>query len=142
MTPAFFLEYHPAQMGDLSEHFSKSEFACPDCGRGRPSPALLAILEAARSLLGSTISITSGYRCAAHNAEIGGKEPSEHGNYSTEVTDAADIYCDNSRPRFYLVKTFLELGVRRLGIGDYHLHIGVGAGFPQDVIFPDKERQG
>lgn len=136
----FFFALFSPQMGNLSEHFSIEEFACPHCGQGLPSARLLEILEAARTATGIPFLITSGFRCAAHNAEVGGVEPSEHGNYLTGLSDAVDLYCVSSVVRFSLLKAFLALGVKRIGIGNAHLHIGVGVAFPQNVVFPDVEK--
>jgi uncharacterized protein YcbK (DUF882 family) len=65
-------------MGDLSEHFSKAEFACPCCGQAVVDPELVRGLEALRNLVDAPIRILSGYRCAAHNAEVGGRPDSQH----------------------------------------------------------------
>ena len=73
-------------MGDLSEHFSASEFACPHCGECKISPRLIAALEHLRAFSGVPIHVHSGYRCPVHNEQIGGKPHSEH-----MVGEAADI---------------------------------------------------
>lgn len=66
-------------MGDLSEHFSRHELACPCCDYFRLDPLLLTSLEELRFIGGEhPITITSGYRCAKHNHEIGGAELSYH----------------------------------------------------------------
>jgi uncharacterized protein YcbK (DUF882 family) len=41
-------------------------------------PALLARLEALRSIRGKPITIVSGYRCPPHNKAIGGASNSQH----------------------------------------------------------------
>jgi uncharacterized protein YcbK (DUF882 family) len=63
--------------GDLSEHFSRREFACHDnCGFDTVSPDLVKTLEWVRSLFpGSSITITSGCRCAKRNAQAKGSKP-------------------------------------------------------------------
>jgi uncharacterized protein YcbK (DUF882 family) len=74
-------------VGDLSQHFSRSEFDCPHCGAGCPSPQLVAILERLRGIVGGKpLSIVSGFRCVPHNAAVGGAQHSRHPN-----GDAADI---------------------------------------------------
>jgi uncharacterized protein YcbK (DUF882 family) len=65
-------------VGDLSEHFSKAEFACPCCGQVIVDAELVRGLEALRNLVDAPIRILSGYRCAAHNAEVGGRPNSQH----------------------------------------------------------------
>lgn len=65
-------------MGDLSEHFSKSELACHCCGQLKIESGLIVALEQLRALAGRAIVVHDGYRCAAHNLEVGGVTDSEH----------------------------------------------------------------
>jgi uncharacterized protein YcbK (DUF882 family) len=65
-------------MGDLSPHFSRKELACRCCGRLIVDPRLIEALEALRQLGGVSIVIHAGYRCPAHNREVGGVPNSEH----------------------------------------------------------------
>lgn len=62
-----------------SEHFSKKELACKCCGEPGPiKPELIAALEELRRLAGGPLIVNSGYRCARHNAEVGGAKASQH----------------------------------------------------------------
>lgn len=65
-------------MGDLSEHFSRSELSCRCCGRLRLDSRLLDGLEKLRALAGAPIIVYAGYRCPQHNREVGGVPRSEH----------------------------------------------------------------
>lgn len=65
-------------MGDLSPHFSKQELACHCCGRLKVDPRLIEALEALRQLAGVPIVVHAGYRCPAHNRQVGGVPNSEH----------------------------------------------------------------
>ena len=65
-------------MGDLSPHFSTAEFRCHHCGRVEVSPALIEALERCRRIHGRPLPIVSGWRCAAHNAAVGGAPRSQH----------------------------------------------------------------
>jgi len=66
-------------VGDLSQHFSRHEFLCRcGCRRGLPHPDLLRLLELRRTDLGLPINISSGGRCDAHNAAVGGSVLSAH----------------------------------------------------------------
>lgn len=63
-------------------HFNQSEFKCKHCGKlpsgGIPKKLLLR-LEALRAKCGNKpITITSGYRCPTHNANVGGATNSQH----------------------------------------------------------------
>ena len=65
-------------MGDLSAHFSRQELQCRCCGQLKIDSRLLDGLEALRALAGIPILVHAGYRCARHNAEVGGVPRSEH----------------------------------------------------------------
>ena len=65
-------------MGDLSQHFSRHEFACRCCGKAVVSAELIASLEALRDRIGTPIHILSGYRCPEHNRAVGGAASSQH----------------------------------------------------------------
>jgi uncharacterized protein YcbK (DUF882 family) len=65
-------------MGDLSAHFSRAEFACPDCGLFIHSETLLTALERLRAHTGRPLRILSGTRCRRHNAAVGGAPNSQH----------------------------------------------------------------
>lgn len=67
-------------MGDLSQHFSASEFECKDgCGYGQPHPLLIARLEKLREIIGGKpIRVVSGVRCPPRNAAVGGASRSRH----------------------------------------------------------------
>lgn len=69
-------------MGDVSEHFSYSEFQCKgkQCcgGAGAVSPDLVVALERLRNTWGRRLLVTSGYRCAKHNEQVGGAPNSQH----------------------------------------------------------------
>ena len=77
-------------MGDLSPHFSSSEFRSRD-GRSHPNREVLlrlvAHLEVLRCICGSRpLRVVSGYRSPAHNRAVGGASGSRH-----LTGDAADI---------------------------------------------------
>lgn len=65
-------------MGDLSEHFSTSEMACHHCGKLELDSKLVPALEQLRTLAGQPILVHDAYRCAIHNAQVGGAPHSEH----------------------------------------------------------------
>lgn len=76
----------------ISEHFTREEFACKcGCGFNTVDAELLRILEEIRSHFDAPIWITSGCRCARHNASPGvrGGKNSQH-----LLGRAADIVVD------------------------------------------------
>ena len=62
----------------VSPHFLLREFQCRCCGCVKLSPRLLERLEALREIWGRPVVVTSGYRCATHNAKVGGATRSLH----------------------------------------------------------------
>lgn len=78
-------------------HFKISELVCKHCGKGADilQPALLAALERVRVAYGKPMLVTSGYRCAYHNAEIGGARFSAH--KEGKAADVADPHGELGR---------------------------------------------
>ncbi len=53
-------------------------FRCRCCGRGRPDARFERLLAALQARRGERLRFTSGFRCAAHNARVGGAANSRH----------------------------------------------------------------
>lgn len=81
------------------KHFKPSEFTCKcGCGKNNINLKLVKILDEIREALGITV-VTSGCRCATHNAKVGGVPNSRH------VSDkAADFYVKNVSKSIVLAK--------------------------------------
>lgn len=62
----------------ITENFNLREFQCPCCHTVTLHPRLAASLQKLREAWGKPITVTSGYRCARHNAEAGGVPDSRH----------------------------------------------------------------
>lgn len=63
----------------LNQYFKLSEFECQcGCGYAQVDPDLLMILTTVREHFNKPITVTSGCRCAKHNAAIGGAPKSFH----------------------------------------------------------------
>jgi len=78
-------------VGDLSDHFSKSELCCKcGCDLCLVSPRLVNALEKLRALGPEPIVIHDGYRCEKHNKEVGGVGGSTH-----MTGEAADLHIKN-----------------------------------------------
>jgi len=67
-------------MGDLSKHFSRSEFACKcGCGFNTVDKELLELVELVRELNGNVpLTPNSGCRCTNYNRRVGGGTKSQH----------------------------------------------------------------
>lgn len=101
-------------MGDISEHFSREEFACKcGCGFDTVDVELVDVLERLRFWANSPIAVTSGCRCKNHNLKVGGSKDSLH-----KFARAADIKVKNIDPRD--VYEFLDaMYPDSLGVGLY-----------------------
>lgn len=74
-------------MGDMTTNFNRSEFECQcGCGKDDISPRLVRVLQTIRDTVEQPVKISSGCRCRARNAEVGGVEGSAH-----TTGEAADI---------------------------------------------------
>jgi uncharacterized protein YcbK (DUF882 family) len=108
-------------VGDLSEHFSRWEFACPDgCGFDTVDVEQIMILEAVWKHFGHRIHIISGCRCLTYNRSLvdkGGnrisKDTSQHvqgkaSDFRVESVQAKFVYA-------FLTNRFPD----RFGFGSY-----------------------
>ena len=74
-------EYSLAKDGakSLSPAFKVREFRCRDGSDAiMIDQTLVVLLQAIREHFGKAVTITSGYRTAAHNAAVGGAKSSQH----------------------------------------------------------------
>jgi len=65
-------------VGATGPHFSDAELACPHCRRSECTQKLVDALEEFRAAVQKPVLVNSAYRCAAHNAAVGGAKASEH----------------------------------------------------------------
>lgn len=125
-------------MGDLTQNFSRSEFACKcGCGLNTIDENLVDILQHSRTSTGLSYIINSGCRCPAYNEKVGGKSRSAH-----VACKAVDIDCDNSTTMYLMLKDFIrrfrriELGEKRYKDGRVSkwIHVDIDDSLPLDVI--------
>jgi uncharacterized protein YcbK (DUF882 family) len=110
-------------MGDLSPHFSRTEFRCKGTGKpGHPahdtvvSSHLVQHLEKLRSIVGRPLPIVSGYRCRWWNAKVGGAPAGQH-----PLGTAADIPAGYATVRQAEQAGFTGIGNR----GQWAVHVDV-----------------
>ena len=114
------------EMGNLSPHFSESEFACHcGCSPNVYALTLCQVLEYIRAYADDKpITVLSGYRCRKHNCNVGGARNSQH-----MLGRAADISVKWTDPNaiFYYAKAALKqvLGPRQGGVGLYDSFVHV-----------------
>lgn len=111
------------------QHFKLEEFECPCCGLSEMCIDFIEELDKAREEADISFVITSGYRCAKHNEEVGGKENSAH-TYGL----AADIAVNSSATRYKLLQALLPR-FRRIGIAKTFIHVDDDYTKPQEVCW-------
>ena len=95
LLPGYFRGYN---MGDISPHFNRSEFACQcGCDFDTVDVETLRVLEQVRQHFMQPITITSGCRCEEHNKRIGGASGSQHtkgraADFKVKATTPKEIY--------------------------------------------------
>lgn len=75
----------------MAKWFKIDEFDCPCCGQNWTQLDLVNALDNLRDDFGFPISVTSGYRCKKHNAEVGGVAGSQHVEGRAADLHAADL---------------------------------------------------
>lgn len=107
--------YTKGKKEKLSNNFVSTELDCKGndgcCKTTIIDPKLITYLQAIRDHFGKPITITSGYRCAKHNARVGGASNSRH-----TQGQAADIVVSGVAPR-EVAKFAESIGIK--GIGCY-----------------------
>lgn len=116
-----------------TSYFTDKELQCKcGCKEVNMNPDFLAKLNYARELAGKGWKVNSGYRCAKHNAAVGGAKKSSH-----TTGFAVDISAPTSQKKFEIVTCALKAGFNRIGIGKnfVHLDADTSAGHPANVIW-------
>jgi zinc D-Ala-D-Ala carboxypeptidase len=115
----------------LYPNFSESEFACHcGCGQAEMSPEFMHVLQSIRTEFGRPMTVTSGYRCPAHNEKIGGGP--EH-----PMGKAADIAVSNP-DAMRLVSIACRFRIPRIGVSQRagkarFVHIGGSTDLPHAI---------
>lgn len=114
-------------MGDLSAHFSRSEFRCRHCGALPPSRQLRHLVEHCerlRAIAGGPLVVVSGYRCPRHPVEVAKRRPGAH--YAPGAIDVKAGYCT---PQQAWAAGFLRVGVK--GRDGPVIHVDLKTGGPR-----------
>lgn len=111
-------------------YFEMYEFQCPCCATNETQVPFINKLDRARKIAGVPFKITSGYRCSAHNTQVGGVVMSAHRDGV-----ACDIACTSSSARFRIVHALIEVGFTRIGIGRDFIHVDMDDRKPNMLIW-------
>ena len=119
-----------ANMGDLTANFDLEEYACKcGCGVADIKQELAVKVQQVRDLVGRSIAINSGVRCARHNGNIGVSETSSHiGGW------AADLGYKGSGERYQLLNAAFQI-FDRVGIAKNFIHVDVDANKTAGVVW-------
>lgn len=107
-------EYTKGVAVQLSTNFKSTEFDCHGngcCTKTQVDQKLVEYLQNIRTHFGKAVNVSSGYRCATHNKNVGGATGSYHAK-----GQAADIYINGVAPA-EIAKYAESIGI--LGIGLY-----------------------
>jgi len=85
------------------------------------APTLMAVLRELEERTGLPLNISSGLR------------PGDPGEHATGK--AVDLAVSNSRDRYLVVSHALQLGVNRIGVYDWHVHLGVHEDYAPNVLW-------
>lgn len=119
----------------LSPAFKVREFRCRDGSDAiMIDQTLVVLLQAIREHFGKPVTITSGYRTAAHNTAVGGAKSSQH-----LLGRAADIQVQDTDPlavAAYAESLMPDWG----GVGRYPIKPGRARGWVHVDTRPNKSR--
>ena len=104
----------------LTANFAIYEFACKGsgcCSTVKIDSELVAILQKIRDHFGKPVYLNSAYRCAKHNAAVGGSS----GSYHTKGM-AADIRVEGEDPK-EVAKFAESIGVLGIGLYSNFVHV-------------------
>ena len=132
-----------SEWGTKYPDFKKSEFKCP-CGKCNGygdgiQTTLLITLQALRNEYGK-LDVTSGYRCPAHNKEVGGSSNSKHMNGA-----AADFYVAGFNNQSKRVAVVNELkgteyyNYAYTNVNNNHPNMGNVVHIDTKLVDPDKD---
>lgn len=104
-------------------------------------PDLLQALTELERRMGFELDVNSGYRDPEHNEDVGGVDNGEH---TYDPAEGADVFCQRSVTRFKMVSELIAMGIRRIGIGNTFIHIGIAKDKPQDCMwdyYPETKKE-
>lgn len=97
-------------------NFTRSEFECRcGCGLADMDPDFMERLQQLRSRVAFPFTVTSGYRCPAYNASIGGAVP--------HPTGKAVDFATNGPQRFELMAEAAKFGFTGVGLAKTFIHL-------------------
>lgn len=113
--------YEKGSQRQLSANFKLSEFHChcnlKSCKTTKVDDELIERLQWLRERAGASITVNSGFRCAAHNKSVGGSTTSKH-----PMGRAADIVIKGMKAED-MAKLAVKAGFRGVILYDNRVHV-------------------
>lgn len=119
-------------MSDL-RYFTYDEFDSPDLpksGYMYMDRDFVKRVDMARDIAGVPFKINSGYRTHNHNIRVGGSPNSSH-----KKGLACDISTPDSRTKYKVLKSLIEVGFTRIGVYDSFIHVDDDKEKIQEVVW-------
>lgn len=116
----------------MIKYFTESEFnrCVPSCSMEDIDNEFLLLLDELREKCGFPLVISCAYRSREWDLSKG-----RSGNSAHTKGKAVDIRCNDSTNRYKIIKSALELGINRIGVGNGFIHIDNDDSLPKEVIF-------
>jgi len=118
-------ERNMAVKGEL-KYFQLDEFDSPDQpGSGKENMDLNFVhrLDDARGLAGVPFKITSGFRSPEYHLQLKSRGYHTAKNSAHLEGLAADIATPDSRSRYKIIRSLMDVGFTRFGIGERFIHV-------------------
>ena len=109
----------------MESFFTEDEMKCPCCGKMMMDQTFMKKLNVARFMAGFPFVVSSGYRCPAHNEEVG----STSTNHTTG--QAADVRCVNDAERYNMIWAMIGAGIKGIGVGKGFVHGDINRSIPK-----------
>lgn len=115
-----------------AKYFSESEFkrCVPPCSLQDMNQHLMTRLDNARYQAGIPFVLNSAFRSVAYEKSKGRNANSAHTRGL-----AVDIRCNTSQNRMKILKSLLDNGFNRIGIGKTYIHADIDKSLPQNVVW-------
>ena len=126
------------RVGSPFKYFKWSEF---DCNSGKAKGIdnmnfeFVTLLDKAREIAGIPFKVNSGFRTPEYNIELAKRGFKVAKNSPHMKGMAADISTTTSRQRYKVMSALMEVGFKRIGIGEGFIHCDNDGSKSQDIIW-------
>lgn len=116
----------------MAKYFKEIEFknCTPSCSMKDMNEEFLGLLDEVREKADIPLVINCAYRSKEWDLKKG-----RSGNSAHTKGKAVDIRCTQSANYYKIIKAALEVGIKRIGIGNGFVHLDNDESLPQGVIW-------